>query len=472
MSLHIDDYSIDELLDLIHLSSNQHLSPNIIKSNLLQTKRNILQELENPSNASSSPSLHTLDSMNQFIENIGRKLYSHYGFHSDLPLLIQDLHSILNNKKHFETLQVDSHQVVEHSNTTSVNSRPLSYNKGQLNPLYKQTYHSVLTINSKFRKNYIETTPSNFRVDLTEPFKNVYTLKLTHIQFPGCIYNISQTLKNNIFYIRNQFNEYSIQIPDGYYTSPNQIVEQIQNNVNFIDACGNIEYNDLTCKINITFLDASFDVDFLHQNENNQDIRKNVGYILGFRKGYYSYNDDYVVSSSINNPIGYTSESTLHLKQSRFYLVSVNDYNNNFANNYSYPISVVNVSSIYQTTQLDPITNLCDCSGNERKQLNSQEKECCFYKKQQLKMIQIPLQTTEFNVNNIVSIVTNTNYNGDDNLIVSNTTNSIQYLKRSYYGPVNISKLHIQIYDEFGRNVDLQNQDIVLHFELELQYDL
>lgn len=472
MSLYIDDYSIDELLDLINLRTTQHLTPNIIKSNLLQTKKNIIQEYGNTSNESSTLSLNTLESMNQFIENIGRKLYTHYGFQSDLPFLIQDLNSMLNNKKKFETLQVDSHQIIEHSNTTSVNSIPLSYNKGQLNPLYKQIYHSVLTINSKFRKNYIETTSSNFRVDLTEPLKNVYVLKLTHIQFPGCIYNISETLKNNIFYIRNISDNYSIQIPDGYYSSPNQIVEQIQNNVNFIDASGNIEYDDLTCKINITFLDASFDVDFLHQNENNQDIRKNLGYILGFRKGYYSYNDDYVVSSSINNPIGYTSESTLNLKQSRFYLVSVNDYNNNFANNYSYPISLVNFSSIYQTTQIDPITNLCDCSGNEPKLLNSEERECCFYKKQQLKRIQIPLQTTEFNVNNILSIVTNTNYSGDINLIATNNTNSIQYLKRNYYGPVNISKLHIQIYDEFGRNVDLQNQDIIFHFEVELQYDL
>ena len=44
--------------------------------------------------------------------------------------------------------------------------------------------------------------------------------------------------------------------------------------------------------------------------------------------------------------------------------------------------------------------------------------------------------------------------------------------ERIYFGPTDIAKLHINIYDEFGRIVDINNADYSLTLELELLYDL
>ena len=44
--------------------------------------------------------------------------------------------------------------------------------------------------------------------------------------------------------------------------------------------------------------------------------------------------------------------------------------------------------------------------------------------------------------------------------------------KRIYFGPTDITKLYIIIYDEFGRIVDINNADYSLTLELQLIYDL
>ena len=48
----------------------------------------------------------------------------------------------------------------------------------------------------------------------------------------------------------------------------------------------------------------------------------------------------------------------------------------------------------------------------------------------------------------------------------------IENQERIYFGPTNISRLHIQLLDEFGRIVDLNNGDYSFTLELEILYDL
>ena len=43
--------------------------------------------------------------------------------------------------------------------------------------------------------------------------------------------------------------------------------------------------------------------------------------------------------------------------------------------------------------------------------------------------------------------------------------------RRNYFGPVNIKRLHIKLYDELGRIVDLNNNDFSLSIQLEQLYD-
>ena len=47
-----------------------------------------------------------------------------------------------------------------------------------------------------------------------------------------------------------------------------------------------------------------------------------------------------------------------------------------------------------------------------------------------------------------------------------------RYIKREYFGPVNLNRFNIKIYDEYGRIIDINNVDYSLSFELEILYDL
>ena len=53
----------------------------------------------------------------------------------------------------------------------------------------------------------------------------------------------------------------------------------------------------------------------------------------------------------------------------------------------------------------------------------------------------------------------------------THNTNNIIYPERVYFGPTNISKLEIKLYDEYGRFVELNNSDYSFVLELELLYE-
>lgn len=65
--------------------------------------------------------------------------------------------------------------------------------------------------------------------------------------------------------------------------------------------------------------------------------------------------------------------------------------------------------------------------------------------------------------NNILCKMTNSQEDG---------TKTILYPKRIYFGPTNINKLHIKVYDEYGRILDVNNGDLSIELECEILYDL
>ena len=48
----------------------------------------------------------------------------------------------------------------------------------------------------------------------------------------------------------------------------------------------------------------------------------------------------------------------------------------------------------------------------------------------------------------------------------------VEQPERIYFGPTDIARLEIKIYDEFARIVDINNADYSLTLELEIIYDL
>ena len=64
---------------------------------------------------------------------------------------------------------------------------------------------------------------------------------------------------------------------------------------------------------------------------------------------------------------------------------------------------------------------------------------------------------------NILARISSTTHN--------NNRNNLIYPERVYFGPTNINKLEIKLYDEYGRFVDINNSDYSFVLEIEILYE-
>lgn len=185
-----------------------------------------------------------------------------------------------------------------------------------VNPFYKNNITKTVVLNSIFRDMTIEDSKistSNFYLTLNYKLKNVISMTLLDICLPNNLYNISENLLNNIFYTRASGGEY-IQhiIPNGNYTIEQLIIEinKIPDITLAQDPVTNI----------LTFTYHVFEIDFSY-NCTNEPQAQSLGYLLGFKKTYYSME---------SHPLEAEYPPKLsHSNGCKYYYVVVNDFNNN-----------------------------------------------------------------------------------------------------------------------------------------------
>jgi hypothetical protein len=115
-------------------------------------------------------------------------------------------------------------------------TKPVDYKKDTLNPLLKQTVKRVISIDSQYRENKNKSS-TEFTFNLSEPLKDVVSLKLYSIQIPYTWYTISSNFGGNFFYIKgnapgidNGDHDYKIEIRSGNYTSK-ELIETVKTSI-------------------------------------------------------------------------------------------------------------------------------------------------------------------------------------------------------------------------------------------------
>lgn len=104
----------------------------------------------------------------------------------------------------------------------------LDYTRDKLNPLLKQTIKRVISIDSQYRDTKYPLS-TEFTFNLSEPLKDVVSMRLYSIQIPVTWYTISNNYGGNFFILKgnapgiidNPDFEYKIEIPSGNYTAEN-----------------------------------------------------------------------------------------------------------------------------------------------------------------------------------------------------------------------------------------------------------
>jgi hypothetical protein len=303
------------------------------------------------------------------------------------------------------------------------------FHTNKINPLAKIKRTQLLNINTKFRKRYYDTCATDFIVDLPEEFKNVISLTVQSVQVPNSNYTFSSNMGTNEFTIElykggTSFKKV-IKITDGIYTG--KILADYLNTYVFSDeplnsiAC---KHDEITRKFRFfkdtrsdvsggDITDCSFNLDWRLKEDPTRAIQLNMGWILGYRQQYYTEGDYTDISGVMyNKQQGYNPEAVYDTLGSKYYILSIDDFNKNYSNTLTSP---------FQESMFTNQSAIAKIPNNP----NLQQLDDIFYQS-----------------------------------------------KREYFGPVNIKKLHIKLLDELGRVVDLNNNDFSFSIQIEQLYDV
>jgi hypothetical protein len=261
---------------------------------------------------------------------------------NDVSNVIEKLENIYNSNFQLKSSTIEypsEHMVQDRQNRPYLSSYPSQYFPGVINPIKKKTNTLNLNIDSRFRDNYYSTSSSNFMVQLPMQLSDVLSIQLAAIELPITFYTVSKQFGNNFFTVKiTDTNEIQIvNIPDGNYTNIG-IIDVINNALslltgNFAKIVFAININGIVngsgqtmvgCKIGEPPFDfeLNFQADKYGNDDKNTPLPLKFGWILGFRNGIYTNNQNYV------------SEAVVNTTGPNYVYLVVDDYNNSVNNSF------------------------------------------------------------------------------------------------------------------------------------------
>jgi hypothetical protein len=319
------------------------------------------------------------------------------------------------------------HMVQSRDKKPYFRSLPREYFEGVINPIVRTTINQSLNIDTRFRDNYYSSSSSNFSINIPLVLSDILNMQLVAIELPTTFLTISKQLGNNFFTLSITTSISAVLIvPDGNYTNDG-IVDMLNTLVTNISTQPGLSlFQYILFGINLTNgngtgqmfvgLDSttpsgaitSFSLNFQADLIGNEDKSTPLPLKLGWILGFRN--------GIYENNINYVSEGAVDLIGPRYLYLAVDDYNNNVNNSF---YSAFN-SSILNKNILARIT----LQRNSNNQLFTQ---------------------------NNFNIVTT---------------------PRQYFGPVSIQKLQIQLLDEYGRILFLNNMDYSFSLKFDKVYDI
>ena len=295
--------------------------------------------------------------------------------------------------------------------------------EGNLNPLNTRVIEKCLNIDTKFRENYHKTQSSDFSIQLPSKINKVVSMELSSIELPNCFYNISYYNGNNFLYI-------FLYIGEQNEDNKKQTVLFLEDGI--YNACMLIEkINTLLLKCNNDFKYLEFSLDINDEGlgtgktiiKSNNDNITHFG--LDFELNSKSQKDLVNYKTKIGYVLGFTnlqycshdlivSDSIINVKPFRTIYLVIEDYQKSVNNIYLSAFE----NHIHENT-----------------------------------ISRIHIKNEEFTY------------------LMENSSNLLCEPRR-YFGPVDLQRLKIQLYDEYGRIISMNNSDFSFVLKLKILYDL
>ena len=469
--LNINDYSDKELEDILSLSYPYQQEDIASKKNELYVKLVDDDSVTNDMKTRISSFLDTASfRLSKIISNgieLSRTNVDSFG---ELKNTVSEVNDHFIIKQERDVKEAYAAKPTDGLNIGSIGGAP----PGIINPINYRTIKRAVNIDSRFRPNYYNTSSSDQQITLPYKFEKVINMRLASIELPLTYYAISESLGNNAFVVNwdNSGGEFQnsvlVKIPDGNYqtyntNTPNgsggSEIESIMNGAllssvaitptdapyNGVtiqsDASFNLRYTvDSTSGKSVFALDVSgidagslidlintgkleyqivFGVDSNGVTTTNHPLPFFLGWELGYRMNVYDSGPGTVVGSNIILPSAIVSEGLFYIKGPQYIFVAIDDYNNN-VNNY------------YVSAYSDSINNR--------------------------------------NILARINLSNTGNANGVYQTSETDGFSSQINRSRNYFGPVNIEKMRITLYDEYGRIINLNNMDWSCSLMFECMY--
>lgn len=344
-----------------------------------------------------------------------------------------------NQNQHNYTQQ--EQDVIHRPETQYIYANPDEYFQGRLNPLNKRTITKCVTIDSRFRNNIYSGQSSDFIVQLPTKLNKVVSMQLASFEIPLCFYGISEFYGNNYFTITVNYNDLSnnlipqtrtqtIVVPDGNY-NPNDLVDAINllMSPNLVNTCSPDPNNVFT------YVNFVLDINGNGSGTGKLTLKPvglkqaNITNItLDFSKDKSGTNNNSqtnivskigwnlgFIQATYSGATQYQAEAIIEPSSTKYIFLGIDDFNNSSHDNF------VNV--------------------NTDTRLNKDI------------IARISLKGTNFSI------------------LMENNMNMVSE-PRTYFGPVDIQKLRVRLYDEFGRTVQMNNANFSFCINVKMLYDL
>lgn len=330
-------------------------------------------------------------------------------------------------KKIVEFITKAKKMLLAHNNSDSKNEisspyvslHPSDYFPPRMNPVVSKTRKQNLNIDTRFRESYYTTQASDFHINLPLKIYSALTLELASIEFPPTtFFNISKMYQNNFFWLRagstenGDLEEQLVTIPDGNYSSTDA-ADLINSFLQTLTSTTYIQYIYLSVNNNNSTNSGSGQL--IIGVKSNYPYQDNpFPFVIDLQAGLDGSPDYYTPLPlklgwmyGLRNGIyqhnsAYLSEGVVNLNGPRYIYLVVDDYNN--ANNDTF-VSAFTASVL---------------NKNILARMSIQSSK--------------PDLVTQANISTVAT-------------------------PREYSGPVDVEKMQIQMLDEYGRVLNLNNMD-------------
>ena len=331
---------------------------------------------------------------------------------------------------------------------------PISISNAEPFSTEKKIVTKLLNVDSRFRQNYDKTTSTDFLIDLPYPINNVNEIRLSDLELPATYYAIQSGLQNHYFWFATYTPEqiitedpeiYYICIKNGNYASDTLVV-MINEIMGLIDST-DVDFTPLPIKL-------TFDMDF----NNNSGSGDGTGKVtLGLTSTALTFITRVDFNFKAPQLLGRTESAHIRDIETK----------RNYYDETSIPIEqrlgwmLGFRKSMYQNAPIYTSESILNVLGPQY----------------------LFLVVEDFNQSNNVNFIGTSRYGLlPDNILArislkvpafniqSQNDFSVYSEPRTYFGPVNFSKIRVRLLDDFCRVLDLNSSDFSFTIRLTTVY--